>query len=133
MCLLQRRKDKKSAIRFLAKLLGCYPAPRVAISDKLPSYRKPIKNIMPHTEHRTHKRLNNRVENTHQATRRKEKCWVKFKSPKGVQTTLSLMGKTRNIFSVTVGRYSKPANERRAQFKLSMQIGDEASHEIIYA
>lgn len=27
--LLQKRRDKKSAIRFLARLLGNYPAPRV--------------------------------------------------------------------------------------------------------
>ena len=131
--LLQKRKDKKSAIRFLAKLLGSYPAPRVVVSDKLPSYRKPIKHMMPNTEHRTHKGLNNRVENAHQATRRKEKCLVKFKSPQGVQRTLSLMGKTRNIFSVAVGRYTNPANERRIQFKLSKKIWDDASHEILYA
>ena len=130
---LQKRKDKKSAIRFLSRLLGCYPSPRVAVTDKLASYRKPIKNMMPETEHRTHKRLNNRVENAHQATRRKEKCLVKFKSPKGVQITLSLMGKVRNIFSVAVGRYTNSANERRKQFILSRKIWDDASLEIICA
>ena len=83
---------------------------------------------MPETEHRTHKRLNNRVENAHQATRRKEKCLVKFKSTKGVQITLSLMGKVRNIFSVAVGRYTNSANERRKQFSLSRKIWDDASH-----
>ena len=50
--LLQKRKNKKSAIRFLSKLLGSYPSPRVAITDKLSSYVKPIKYIMKSTDHR---------------------------------------------------------------------------------
>ena len=57
---------------------------------------------MPSADHRSHKRLNNRAENSHQPTRRKEKCWVKFKSPHGVQKMLALMGRTRNIFLVSV-------------------------------
>jgi putative transposase len=68
---LQRRRDKKSAIRFLSRLLGNYPAPRVIVTDKLRSYVKPINQMCPKTQHRTNKRLNNRVENAHQPTRRK--------------------------------------------------------------
>jgi putative transposase len=83
---------KKAAIRFLSCLLGQYQAPRVIITDKLRSYVKPIKHMMKQAEHRSHKRLNNRIENAHQPTRRKEKCLTKFKSPPGVQRTLSLMG-----------------------------------------
>src|SRR3989338_3675072 len=78
---LQKRRNKKAAIRFLSRLLGCYPAPRVIVTDKLKSYIKPIKIMCPHTDHRTHKQLNNRVENAHQPTRRKEKGLIKFKSP----------------------------------------------------
>ena len=33
--LVQRRRNKKAAIRFLSKLLGSYPTPRVAVTDKL--------------------------------------------------------------------------------------------------
>ncbi len=89
--------------------------------------------MMTKTDHRTHKGLNNRVENAHQSTRRKEKCLIKFKSPNGVQNTLSLMGKVRNLFAVAVGRYTKPASERRHQFKLSKQIWNETSCEILCA
>ena len=66
--LLQKRRDKKSAIRFLSRLLGNYPAPRVIVTDKLRSYIKPVKLMCPKTKHRTNKRLNNRVENAHQPT-----------------------------------------------------------------
>jgi putative transposase len=130
---LQKHRDKKAAIRFLSRLLGQHQPPRVVITDKLKSYVKPIKHMMKQTEHRSHKRLNNRVENAHQPTRRKEKCLIKFKSPHGVQRTLSLIGKVRNIFSVNVGRYSHPASRRRIAFRDALSIWDEASHQILCA
>ena len=39
--------------------------------------------MCPNTEPRSHKNLNNRAENAHQPTRRKEKTLIKFKSPQG--------------------------------------------------
>lgn len=39
---LQKRRNKKSAIRFLFRLLKSYPSPRVMVTDKLKSYVKPI-------------------------------------------------------------------------------------------
>ena len=124
---LQRRRDKKAAIRFLSRLLKSYPYPRVIVTDKLRSYNKPIKYMCPKTEHRTHKRLNNRVENAHQPSRRKEKCLIKFKSPLGAQKLLSLMGEVRNIFAVEVGRYKKRAPEQRLAFAAAMAIWCDAA------
>lgn len=69
--LLQKRRNKKSAIRFLTRLLGSYPTPRVIVTDKLKSYIKPIRQMCPNAEHRSNKSLNNRAENAHQPTRRK--------------------------------------------------------------
>lgn len=131
--LLQRRCDKKSAIRFLTRLLGNYPIPRVIITDKLKSYIKPIKHMCPKTDHRSHKGLNNRVENAHQPTRRKEKILIKFKHPNSVQSTLSLMGKVRNIFAVDVGRYTKNASHKRNSFAVAKSIWDEAAQTILAA
>jgi len=65
--------------------------------------------MCPNTEHRSHKGLNNRVENAHQPTRRKEKSLIKFKSAKGVQVLLSLMGKVHNIVVIGVNRYKLSA------------------------
>ena len=130
---LQKRRNKKSAIRFLTRLLGCYPSPKVIVTDKLKSYIKPIRNMCPTKEHRSHKGLNNRVENAHQPTRRKEKSLIKFKSPQGVQNTLSLMGKVRNIFAIDVGRYTKNAEEQRSAFAAAKSIWDEASQRLLAA
>ncbi|MFP3035293.1 MAG: DDE-type integrase/transposase/recombinase, partial [Candidatus Tisiphia sp.] len=41
--LLQKRRNKKSALRFLSRILCNYPAPRVIVTDKLRSYIKPVK------------------------------------------------------------------------------------------
>jgi len=130
---LQKRRNKKSAIRFLSRLLQSYPVPRVIVTDKLKSYTKPIKAMCRSTEHRSHKRLNNRVENAHQPTRRKGKCLIKFKSPWGVQRTLSLMGKVRNIFAVDVGRYTNAANIQRDNFQKAKSIWNEAMQVIAAA
>jgi len=128
-----RRRDKKSAISFLRRLLGCYSTPKVIVTDKLKSYVKPVNHMSSKTEHRTHKRLNNRAENARQPTRRKEKSLIKFKSPQGVQNTLSLIGKVRNIFAINVGRYTKTAQEQRAAFAVAKSIWDEAAQGLLVA
>ena len=130
---LQKRRNKKSAIRFLTRLLGNYPIPRIVITDKLKSYIKPLRSMCPKTEHRSHKGLNNRVENAHQPTRRKEKSLIKFKSQQGVQRTLSLMGKVRNIFAVNVGRYTKTAQEQRDAFAVAKSIWDDVTQRLLSA
>ena len=68
--LLQSRKNKGAAKRFFKKLLkGLQYVPRVIITDKLRSYGASKREISPDVEHRQHKRLNNKVENSHQPTR----------------------------------------------------------------
>lgn len=129
--LLQKRRNKEAATRFLSRLLNSYPTPRVIVTDKLKSYRKPIQMMCRQTEHRYHKRLNNRVENAHQPTRRKEKYLIEFKAPQGVQKTLSLMDKVRNVFAVGVGRYTKKASERKAAFAAACVIWIEADQQLL--
>ena len=129
---LQKRRNKASAIRFLCRLLHRYPHPRVIITDKLRSYKQPIKRMCPKTDHRSHKGLNNRVENAHQPTRRKEKCLIKFKSPRGVQQLLSLMGKVRNLFAVFVNRYKHKAPLRRQLFDAAKSTWDNAATQILH-
>ncbi len=72
--LVQSRRDKQAAKRLLRKLLKkqCRP-PRVMITDKLASYAAAKKEIMSGVEHRQHKGLDNRAENSHQPTRRRER------------------------------------------------------------
>ena len=64
--LLQTRRNKKAAKRFFKQLLkGLQYIPRVIITDKLQSYTVAKKEILPTVEHRQHKGINNRAENSH--------------------------------------------------------------------
>jgi putative transposase len=66
--------------------------PRVIITDKLKSYSAAKAEILPGVEHRQHKGLNNRVENSHQPTRVREKVMRRFKSAGHAQRFLSAFG-----------------------------------------
>jgi len=98
--LVQSRRDKKAAKRLLCKLLKKQRrVPRVLITDKLKSYAVAKREIMPGVEHRQHKGLNNRAENSHQPTRRRERIMKCFKSPRQVQRFLSTHDQVANVFS----------------------------------
>ena len=88
--LVQSRRNKHAAKRFFRKLLkGLQYVPRVIITDKLKSYGAAKREILPGVEHRQHKGLNNRAENSHQPTRLREKKMRRFKSAKQAQRFLS--------------------------------------------
>jgi putative transposase len=87
--LVQRRRDKHAAKKFFRKLLkGCQYVPRV-ITDKLKSYGAAKREILPGVEHRQHRYLNNRAENSHQPTRQWERRMQGFKSPGQAQRFLA--------------------------------------------
>src|SRR5712675_3556269 len=93
--LVQSRRDKKAAKRLFRKLLKKQGrAPRVLVTDKLESYAAAKREIVPGVEDRQHKGLNNRAENSHQPTRRRER----IKSPRQVQRFLSAHDQVANIF-----------------------------------
>jgi len=92
--LVQSRRNKAAAKKFLAQgapqlLKGCQYVPRVMITDKLGSYEAAKQEVMPSVEHRRHRRLNNRCENSHQPTRQRERTMRRFKSPGHAQRFLS--------------------------------------------
>jgi len=96
--LVQSRRDKKAAKRLLHKLLKKQGrAPRVLITDKLKSYATAKKDLKMCCEHRQHKGLNNRAENSHQPTRRRERQMKRFKSPRQAQRFLSIHNPITNL------------------------------------
>ena len=97
--LVQSRRDKRAAKRLLRKLLKKQlRSPRVLITDKLASYGAAKGEVMPSVEHRKHKGLNNRAENSHQPTRRRERQMKRFKSAGQVQRFLSAHDQINNLF-----------------------------------
>ena len=97
--LVQGRRNKRAAKRLLRKLLKRQGrAPRVLITDKLASYPAAKQELMPRVEHRRHKGLNNRAENSHQPTRRRERQMKRYKSARQAQRFLSAHDQINNLF-----------------------------------
>ena len=111
--LVQSRRDKRAAKRLLRKLLKRQGRPpRVLVTDKLASYPAAKQELMPGVEHRRHKGLNNRAENSHQPTRRRERQMKRFKSARQAQRFLSAHDQINNLFHLH--RDHLPAAEYRA-------------------
>lgn len=110
--LIQSRRNKKAALRLMRKLLkGQCVTPRVMITDKLRSYDAAKRKIMPGVEHRSHKGLNNRAENSHLVVRRRERGMIRFKSAGQCQRFVSVHGQIANLFCLHRDR--KSAAEHR--------------------
>ena len=71
--IVQTRRNTKAAKRLSIRLLKKQGlAPKRIITDRLRSYAAAKRQVMPTVEHRRHKGLNNRAENSHQPIRRRE-------------------------------------------------------------
>ncbi len=119
--LVQSRRDTRAAKRLLCKLLKrqCRP-PRVMITDKLASYGVAKCQVMPSVEHRKHKGLNNRAENSHQPTRQRERQMKRFKSAGQAQRFLSAHDGINNLFQLR--HYQVPATQYRATRTQAFQV-----------
>jgi len=108
--LVQSRRDKKAAKKFFRKLLkGCQDVPRVIITDQLKSYGAAKREVLPRVEHRQHRYLNNRAENSHQPTRQRERRMQGFKSPGHAQRFLAESGPIAQHFRPRRHRLSASA------------------------
>ncbi|MFE5549572.1 IS6 family transposase [Streptomyces sp. NPDC056534] len=88
--LVQNHRDKAAARRFFRKLMKkSRTVPRVIVTDRLRSYGAAHREVMPSVEHRSHKGLNNRAENSHQPTRQRERAMKGFRSVGSAQRLLS--------------------------------------------
>src|SRR6478672_6020590 len=83
-------RDSRAAQRLMRRLLkSTATSPRVMITDKLRSYGAAWSKTSLRVEHRQHKGLNNRAENSHQPTRRRERIMKCFKSAREAQRFLT--------------------------------------------
>src|SRR6516164_3086398 len=99
--LVQRRRNSRAAQRFMSRLLkSAVTPPRVMITDKLRSYSAARAKMGLRVEHRQHKALNNRAENSHQPTRRRERIMKRFKSARQARRFLSVHDQVANLFHI---------------------------------
>ncbi len=95
------------------------------MTDKLASHGAAKREVMPSVEHRKHKGLNNKAENSHQPTRRRERQMKRFKSAGQAQRFLSAHDGINNLFHLC--RHDVPAVQYRAARTQAFQIWDEVT------
>ncbi len=95
--IVQARRDTQAARRLLVRLLKKQSlTPKRIVTDKLRSYG--AAEVMHAVEHRSHKGLNNRAENSHVPLRKRERMMQGFRSVGGLQRFISIFSALRNLF-----------------------------------
>ena len=99
--LVQSRRNKAAAVKLLRKLMKKLGfAPRLLVTDKLPSYGAAKAELGMTAQHEKGLRKNNRAENSHQPVRRRERKMQRFKSAGSAQRFLSSHTAVYNTFNV---------------------------------
>lgn len=97
--IVQTRRDTKAAKRLLIRLLKKQGlAPKRIVTDKLRSYGAAKRDVMPAIEHRSHKGLSNRAENSHLPLRKRERVMQGFRSVGSLQQFVPVFSAVRNHF-----------------------------------
>ena len=114
---LQAKRDGAAAKRFFKRLLRSHGSePRKIVTDKLGSYGVAHRELIPDTIHSTKQYENNRAEQSHEATRVRERgmrgpASRRFKSVRQAQRFLGAHAAVSNLFSL--GRHKVRAQHYR--------------------
>jgi putative transposase len=109
---LQSRRDGAAAKRFFRRLLKSHGGePRKIVTDKLRIYRVAHRELIPETIHSTQQYENNRAEQSHEATRVRERGMRRFKSMRQTQRFITAHAAVSNLFNL--GRHLVRAQHYR--------------------
>jgi putative transposase len=109
---LQVRRDGAAAKRFFKRLLRSHGSePRKIVTDKLRSYGVAHRELMPDVVHSAEQYENNRVEQSHETTRMRERGMRRFKSVTQAQRFVTAHAAVANLFNL--GRHLVRAEHYR--------------------
>ena len=109
---LQEKRDGAAAKRFFKRLLRSHGGePRKIVTDKLRSYGVAHRELIPEAIHSTKQYENNRAEQSHEATRVRERGMRRFKSTRQAQRFLGVHAAVSNLFNL--GRHLVRAQHYR--------------------
>lgn len=102
-----KTRDRKAALKFLRKSMKRHGRPHILVTDKLRSYGAAMKEIGNEQRQETGRWLNNRVENSHQPFRRRERAMQRFRSMGCLQKFAAVHASTHNHFNQERALYSR--------------------------
>ena len=109
---IQARRDGSAAKRFFKRLMKSHGTePRKIVTDKLRSYGVAHRELMQDVIHSTEQYENNRAEQSHEATRARERGMRKFKSVGQAQRFVTTHAAVQNLFNL--GRHLVKAQHYR--------------------
>jgi len=109
---LQEKRDGAAAKRFFRRLLRSHGGePRKIVTDKLRSYGVAHRELMSETIHSAKQYENNRAEQSHEATRVRERGMRRFKSSRQAQRFVTAHAAVENLFNL--GRHLVRAQHYR--------------------
>ena len=109
---LQAKRDGAAAKRFFKRLMRNHGGePRKIVTDKLRSYPLAHREVMPEAIHVTDQYANNRAEQSHEATRVRERGMRRFKSMRQAQGFVTAHASVSNLFNL--GRHLVRAQHYR--------------------
>ena len=98
---LQAKRDGAAAKRFFRRLLRSHGSePRKIVTDKLGSCGVAHRELIPETIHSTMQYENNRAEQSHEATRLRERGMRRFKSTRQAQRFVTAHAAVSNLFNL---------------------------------
>ena len=98
---LQKKRDGAAAKRFFKRLIRSHGGePRKIVTDKLRSYGVAHRELIPETIHSTQQYENNRAEQSHEATRVRERGMRRFKSIRQAQRFVTAHAAVQNLFNL---------------------------------
>ena len=99
--LVQSKRNKHAALKLMRKLLKKYAfVPERLVTDDLRSYSAAVRDLGIERRHERGRWKNNRAENSHQPTRRRERKMQRFKSAGSAQKFLSSHAAVYNAFNL---------------------------------
>lgn len=109
---LQAKRDGRVAKRFFKRLIRSNQGePCKIVTDKLRSYGVAQREVIPEATHVAKQYANNRVEQSHELTRMRERGMRRFKSTSQVQRFVTVHAPVYNLFNL--GRHLVSANHYR--------------------
>jgi transposase-like protein len=123
--LVQSKRNKHAALKLMRELLKKYAfVPERLVTDDLRSYGAAVRDLRIESRYERGRWKNNRVENSHRPTRRRECKMQRFKSAGSAQKFLSIHAAVYNTFNVQ--RHLASAQTHRTLRAVAMSTWREA-------